>query len=203
MRIEPLRKQVTFYETNFHWGRDAYPLLRSGRQRPEYGMETSDIAGQKEVQNSTIGVKIDIGNFCDIQGPILEHCRERRTIINSVRYSEILRDQMKLAIRTRHRGLLSNCVSMSRENARPHNVAHTAESPRQLNVQVLKYPAHSPDLAPSDSHLFGSITDTLRNHHFTSDQKVTEAVHTWLVTEPKILFSFSEGTRSFRTTGVC
>jgi hypothetical protein len=56
----------------------------------------------------------------------------------------------------------------------------------------MKCPPHGPDLAPSDCHLFGSIPDTLRSQHFTSGQEVTEAVHTWLVTEPNF---FPEGTQ--------
>jgi hypothetical protein len=118
-------EKVTFYEINCHWGRDPYPLLCSRKQRPEYRMETSDIAGQREVQNSTIVGKSDVGNFCDLQRPISEHCRERHTIISSVRYSEMPRDQMKLAIRTKHRGLLSKCGSMSHDNVRPYTLPPT------------------------------------------------------------------------------
>jgi hypothetical protein len=54
-----------------------------------YGMETCDIASQKEVQNSTMGGKSDVDNFLG--------CTRGQTV-NSVCYSEMLWEQLKLAI---------------------------------------------------------------------------------------------------------
>ena len=45
------------------------------------------------------------------------------------------------------------------------------------------------NLAPSDYHLFGSLKEALRDRRFTSDQEVMEAVHDWLVAQPKTFFS--------------
>jgi histone-lysine N-methyltransferase SETMAR len=156
-------------------------------------MERSDIVSQKEVQNSTIGGKSDFDTFWEAQGPILEHCQERGTTVNSVRYSEMLWDHMKPAILTKRLGLLSKGVAMLHGNTRPHTAAHTAVSVRHLNFKVLKHPPYSPDLASSDYHPFDLISDPLRGRHFASDQEVKEAVRPWLVTQSKT--SFSEGTR--------
>jgi hypothetical protein len=54
---------------------------------------------------------------------------------------------------------------------------------------VLKHPPYSPELAPSDYHLFCPLKNALRGRHFASYQEVKEAVHVWLVTEPKTFFS--------------
>ena len=77
--------------------------------------------------------------FWDSQGPVLEHYQERVTAVNSVRYSEILTDRLRPAIRSKRRGLLSK-----------HTAAHTAEMLRKLKFDVTAHPAYSPDLAPSD-----------------------------------------------------
>jgi hypothetical protein len=53
-----------------------------------------------------------------------------------------------------------------------------------LNFEVLEHPPDSPDLAPSDYHLFGPLKDALRGRHFASDEDVKEVVHAWLVAQP-------------------
>jgi hypothetical protein len=45
-----------------------------------------------------------------------------------------------------------------------------------MSWTVLPHPPYSPDLAPSDFHLFGSLTDALRGTHFEDDNSVIEAV---------------------------
>ena len=72
--------------------------------------------------------------FWDSQGPVLEHYQERGTIINSARYSEMLTDKVKPAIRRRRRELLSKSVVLLHDNARPHTAAHTAETLRKLKL---------------------------------------------------------------------
>ena len=76
----------------------------------QYGMETSTIALQEEVQNPMIRRKTDAYSVLDSQGPVLEHDQERRTTINSARYNEMLTDRLKYAIRSKRRGLLSKGV---------------------------------------------------------------------------------------------
>jgi hypothetical protein len=49
----------------------------------------------------------------------------------------------------------------------------------------MAHPPYSPDLAPSDYHLFGPLKGALRGRRFTSDQEVKEAVHAWLAAQPK------------------
>jgi len=53
---------------------------------------------------------------------------------------------------------------------------------------VLKYPPYSPHLAPSDFHLFGPMKEHLRGHKFADDDKVMEAVQSWLKAMPKSFF---------------
>jgi hypothetical protein len=64
----------------------------------QFGMETSDIAGQKKVRTQPSTGKVILTVFWDSQGPILEHCQERGTTVNSAHYSDMLRDKLKPAI---------------------------------------------------------------------------------------------------------
>ena len=45
---------------------------------------------------------------------------------------------------------------------------------------MLPHPPHSPDLAPSDFHLFELLKDALRGTRFEDDESVICAVKTWL-----------------------
>ena len=94
--------------------------------------------------------------FWDSQGPVLEHYQERGTTMNSARYSEMLTDRLKPAILSKCRGLLPKGVLLLHDNAHPHTAAHTAETLQKLILRV------SPDLAPSDYHLFGPLKEALR-----------------------------------------
>jgi len=66
--------------------------------------------------------------------------------------------------------------------------AHTVDTLRALKFEVLKHPPYSLDLAPSDFHLFGQMKEYLRGHKFADDNKVMEAVQSWLKAMPKIFF---------------
>jgi hypothetical protein len=56
-------------------------------------METCDVTSQKEVKKTPAG-KVMLAYFWDAQRPILEDYQKRGTTINSVRYSEMLHDQL-------------------------------------------------------------------------------------------------------------
>jgi transposase len=126
--------------------------------------------------------------FWDSQGPILKHYQERSTSVNSVLYSEMLRDKLKPAIQIKCWGLLLTGVALLHDNACPYIAAHTVETLRHLNFEVLEHPPYSPDSAPSDYHLFSSLKDALWGRHFASDQELKEVVHAWLVIQPKTFF---------------
>ena len=49
---------------------------------------------------------------------------------------------------------------------------------------TVTHPPYSPDLAPSDYHLFGPLKEGVRGQHFTSDQEVKHAVRNWLKMQP-------------------
>jgi hypothetical protein len=60
---------------------------------------------------------------------------------------------------------------------------------QDLKLKMLPHPPYSPDLTSSDFHLFWPLKDALRGRHFGSDEEVKEAVHDWLMQQPKDFFS--------------
>ena len=48
---------------------------------------------------------------------------------------------------------------------------------------------YSPELAPSNYHIFGPLKEALRGRRLASDEEVKEAVHNWLREQSKSFFS--------------
>ena len=122
--------------------------------------------------------------FWDSQGPILETYQECETTVTSATYFDILQGEVKPAICSKRRGKLSKEILLH-DNARPHTADHTLETLNQLKWGAMEHPAYSPNLVPSDFHLFGP----LKNARQFSCDDVKAAVHQWLRTQPKTCFS--------------
>ena len=60
---------------------------------------------------------------------------------------------------------------------------------RALKCEVLKHPPYSPDLAPSDFHLFGPVKEHFQGQKLADDNEVMEAVQSWLKATLKSFFS--------------
>jgi histone-lysine N-methyltransferase SETMAR len=155
-----LRRIITGDETWIH----RY-APESKRHSLEWKHPTSPAKKKFKIQSSAGKMMLTV--FWDLQGPILKHHQERGTTVNSVRYSEMLRDKFKPTIRTKRRGLLSEGVALLHNNG-----AYTVETLRHLNFEVLEHPPYSSNLAPGDYHLFGLVKDALGDRHFASDQEL-------------------------------
>ena len=114
---------------------------------------------------------------------------EKGVTVTSVNYCNMLRNELRPAIRSKRRGSLTQGVLLLHDNARPHTAHLTINTIPQLNWQVLEHPAYSPDQAPSDFHLFGPLKNALRGRRFAADDEVKEVVHDWLRSQPQTFFS--------------
>jgi hypothetical protein len=61
-----------------------------------------------------------------------------------------------------------------------HRALATQKKVAYLGFQYLDHPPYSPDLAPSDYHLFRGLKKQFKGCHFSSDAKVIAATQTWL-----------------------
>ena len=92
---------------------------------------------------------------------ILEHYMEKGVTVTNVNYCNMLRNELRLTIHSKRRGRLTQGVLLLHDNARPCMAHLTINTIWQLNWEVLEHPAYSPDLAPSDFHLYGPLKNTL------------------------------------------
>ncbi|GFU97887.1 mariner Mos1 transposase [Trichonephila clavipes] len=91
--------------------------------------------------------------FWDSKGILLIDFLLRGQTINAAVYCETLR-KLRRAIQNKRRGFLSKSVVFLHDNARPHTANVTKNLLRGFGWDVLDHPPYSPDLAPSDFHLF-------------------------------------------------
>ena len=70
-------------------------------------------------------------------------------------------------------------VILHHDNARPHIAETTRETIQRLNWEIIPHPPYSPDLAPSDYHLFLNLQNFLTGKNFTSDDQLKNEVATF------------------------
>ena len=73
-------------------------------------------------------------------------------------------------------------------NAPAHRAFATQKKLVYLVFHFLDHPPYSPDLAPSDYHLFPGLKKQLKGRHFSSEAEVIAAAETWLDGQPSEFF---------------
>jgi transposase len=101
---------------------------------------------------------------------------EKGETIIAPRYVHTLNKRLAL----REKRPKKEIVIPQHDNARPHHKQMTLQTIQNNGWELLSHPPYSPDLVPSDYHLFGSLKDHLRGHHYETDEAVQEAVRSWL-----------------------
>jgi transposase len=61
-------------------------------------------------------------------------------------------------------------VVLLHDNARPHTVTRTNALIRLFNWEIFDHPPYSPDLSPSDYHLFTKMKVRLATQRFHTDE---------------------------------
>ena len=75
-------------------------------------------------------------------------------------------------------------VFLLHDNARPHASIKTREAITSFGWITVSHSPYSPDLAPSDYHLFGAMEEKLRGKHYVNDEEVKTAARNWLRIQP-------------------
>ena len=109
--------------------------------------------------------------FWDSVGVILVDFMSKGATINSDVYIDTL-EKLKARIQ-RVRPALKMCkVLLQHDNAGLHTSLKTRKVISSFGLTTISYPPYSPDLAPSDFHLFGPLKENLRGLYFSSVEKV-------------------------------
>jgi len=110
--------------------------------------------------------------FWDQDGILLIHYLPKGQTINAEYYSSLL-VQLKDILKEKRRGKFTKGVLFLHDNAPAHRALATQKKLAYLGFRCLDHPPYSPDLAPSDYHLFPGL-----KKHFSSDAEVVAAAET-------------------------
>ncbi|PIC48334.1 hypothetical protein B9Z55_007346 [Caenorhabditis nigoni] len=95
-------------------------------------------------------------------------------------------DRVDLALK--QQGVDTSTTLLIHDNARPHTAKITQKKTLELGWEVLQHPPYSPDLAPSDYHLFRSMQHHLAEKKFKSDEEVKIWVTNYFESQPAEFF---------------
>lgn len=125
--------------------------------------------------------------FWDHLGVLLVEFLPKGHNINAEMYCTTLK-RLKHEIRRKRPDRNADDIHLLHDNARPHVSHMVSDQIASWGWQVLKHPPYSPDLAPSDYHLFGPLKRGLTGQHFNNDDEVKAAVRQWLRDQPDSFF---------------
>ena len=117
--------------------------------------------------------------FWDAKGVIMLDFLPKRSTITGVYYANLL-DQLRTAIREKHRGKLSKGVLLQQDNTRVHTYKVTMDAVERNGYELIPHPAYLSDLAPSDFFLFSNLKKDIHRCHFRFDEEGVTAVEEWV-----------------------
>lgn len=79
-------------------------------------------------------------------------------------------------------------VILQHDNARPHVARIVKDYLEEVKWEVLNHPPYSPDLAPSDFHLFRSMASGLKDTSFASATEVKNWLDDWIASKDEDFF---------------
>ena len=99
--------------------------------------------------------------------------------MNGKYYANLLK-QVRQSIKEKRRGKIRRGIMLHQDNAPVHTSRVAMDAVREYGYELLPHPPYSPDLAPSDFHLFPRLKKHLRGRRFDDDGELTAAVEGWL-----------------------
>jgi len=96
--------------------------------------------------------------------------------------------QLEDILKEKRRGKVIKGVLCLHDNAPAHRALATQKKLAYLGFQCLDHPTYSPDLSPTDYHLFPGLKKQLKGRHFSSHVEVIAVAETWLDGQPSEFF---------------
>lgn len=129
--------------------------------------------------------KVMLCVWWDIKGVVYYELLEPNKTINADLYSKQLVNLSRaLESKRSYTGKGRRKVILLHDNARPHVAKTTQATIERLGWEVLPHPAYSPDLAPSDYHLFRSMEHFFREKTYADLQSLRKDVDQFFDIKP-------------------
>ncbi|UYV80921.1 SETMAR [Cordylochernes scorpioides] len=135
------------------------------------------------------GKKLMLCIWWDQLGVIYYELLQPNETITGERYQQqLMRLSRALKFKRPLYGKRHDKVIYQHDDARPHVAKVVKETLEALQWDVLPHPLYSPDIAPSDYHMFHSMTHGLAEQHFTSYEESKNWVNVWIASKDEEFF---------------
>ena len=125
----------------------------------------------------------------DIKGILYFELLQSKQTVNAHLYSkQLTRLNEKIREIRTGPGYGNRKVILLHDNARPHVALETKETIIKLTWEVMAHPAYSPDLAPSDYHLFRSLQHSLREKSFSNVDDLKNHLDEYFESNPQSFY---------------
>lgn len=126
--------------------------------------------------------------FWDCRGVIMIDYLPRGQTMNGDYYADLMR-QLREQIKKKRRGMLAKGVLLLQDNARVHTCNVSKSAIEECGYELIPHPAYSPDLAPSDYHLFSNLKREKCGTKFTDDNGVQQWIQNWIDSQTEEFFA--------------
>ena len=170
-------------------GDEKWVLYVNYRRRRQW--VNADALPEPEPKGDLHPRKVMLCIWWDVQGVIYFELLPPDTSITAAYYCDQLQklaDKLR-TVRPGHRR-----VRFLHDNARPHVAKITRQKLLDLGWEVLPHPPYSPDLAPSDYHLFRALDNHLRQKRFNDDTEIKNWLTDFFDSQPAQFYK--DGIRS-------
>jgi histone-lysine N-methyltransferase SETMAR len=140
---------------------------------------------EPEPKNDLHPKKVMLSIWWDFQGVIYYELLPPNTTVDSKLYCTQL-ENLKVALQAKRPERRK--VRLLHDNARPHVSKVTRQKLEELGWELLPHPSYSPDLAPSDYHLFRSLRNHLLEKHFDDEAHLKSDLESFLQSLSKKFF---------------
>jgi hypothetical protein len=115
--------------------------------------------------------------FWSTTGPLVEHWSPTNALFNSTYFCEVIAPCLASAAFPDEAGRRKRRVYLHMDNARPHNSRTLFQRAADNKFRRMPHPPYSPDIAPSDFCLFGTVKQRLQTCEGQSFEELQENVH--------------------------
>ena len=136
------------------------------------------------------GAKVMLCIWWDQKGVIhYELLKPGQTITGDFYRQQLIRLKRAIAEKRPEYATRHESIIFHHDNARPHVAVPVKNYLENSGWEVLAHPLYSPDLAPSDYHLFRSMQNALTGIRFTSEQGIKNWLDSFLASKDERFFS--------------
>lgn len=148
-----------------------------------------DVPSTSTEKSNSYVKKILLCMWWDVQGVVYYELLDTDQAISEERYQQQLIHLNKALEQKRpYIGQGTRQVILQQDNVRPHAIKAMKDVICSLGWEILPHATYSPDLVPSDYHMFQSLQHHMGDSHFNTVEEIQESIEDFINSKPKIFF---------------